>query len=395
MVDHEMIDLGSCGLHVIHGALPTGHKSAGWNINSFLTGLYWLFKDSPARRSDFMSMTKTNIFPYKFCQTRWVESSRAANRALLIFSDVKKYVNDSKVKLPSTVLLATTLEPFLKKFQSDEPLGPFLYTEVQILLINLLEKFVKKDVIPKDAKKILNINFKDSEILLPLNKIDIGFASRKLLKNITESKKHIFYKECRTFLIACVTKIVSRSNLKYDIVKAISCLDPSLICNYPKKAEQRVRLTLEILYEKGVINSDLADKCKMQFNRCVIDYSNNFKMFEPCQRLDKFYTKLLSKHEEYQDFYKIIKIILIFSHGNAIVESGFSINKELLVENLHENSLIAQRIVYDNLLHKGGAENIDIDNKIINYCRIASRNYKDALEQKKERSKNYFRSKCL
>lgn len=55
MNDHKMIDLGSCGLHVIHGALQHGHKAAGWNVNSFLTGIYWLFKDSPARRSDFIS----------------------------------------------------------------------------------------------------------------------------------------------------------------------------------------------------------------------------------------------------------------------------------------------------------------------------------------------------
>ena len=33
------------------------------------------------------------------------------------------------------------------------------------------------------------------------------------------------------------------------------------------------------------------------------------------------------------------------SHGQALVERGFSINSNLVVENMHEDNLIAQRIV--------------------------------------------------
>jgi len=43
-----------------------------------------------------------------------------------------------------------------------------------------------------------------------------------------------------------------------------------------------------------------------------------------------------------------MKLILVLSHGNAAVESGFSVNGDMLVENLHEASLVAQRIVYDS-----------------------------------------------
>ena len=39
---------------------------------------------------------------------------------------------------------------------------------------------------------------------------------------------------------------------------------------------------------------------------------------------------------------------LILSHGSAAVESGFSINNDMLVENLLEESLVGQRIVYDS-----------------------------------------------
>ena len=52
----KLIDIGTCGLHVVHGSLQSGHKASGWSVNSFLIGLYYLFKDSPARRSDYLGM---------------------------------------------------------------------------------------------------------------------------------------------------------------------------------------------------------------------------------------------------------------------------------------------------------------------------------------------------
>lgn len=57
----SLIDFGSCSLHVIHGALQYGHKVTGWSVNSFLVGIYWLFKDAPSRRSDFKGKLNINF----------------------------------------------------------------------------------------------------------------------------------------------------------------------------------------------------------------------------------------------------------------------------------------------------------------------------------------------
>ena len=39
--------------------------------------------------------------------------------------------------------------------------------------------------------------------------------------------------------------------------------------------------------------------------------------------------------------------IFTFSHGQGQIERGFGINKNLLVENMHEKSICAQRLVSD------------------------------------------------
>jgi hypothetical protein len=65
--DRELLSLGSCGLHVVHGAFQTGHKTSSWNNNSVLRALYTLFKDSQARRADYIRITASSTFPKKFC----------------------------------------------------------------------------------------------------------------------------------------------------------------------------------------------------------------------------------------------------------------------------------------------------------------------------------------
>ena len=42
-------------------------------------------------------------------------------------------------------------------------------------------------------------------------------------------------------------------------------------------------------------------------------------------------------------------MLMILSHGQATVERGFSGNGKLLVENVHTESLIAQRHIHDHM----------------------------------------------
>jgi len=63
---------------------------------------------------------------------------------------------------------------------------------------------------------------------------------------------------------------------------------------------------------------------------------------------------VLGEKTEFTALWQVIKLTLILSHGNAAVESGFSINNDMLVENLLEDSLVGQRIVYDSVQKAGG-----------------------------------------
>ena len=51
----------------------------------------------------------------------------------------------------------------------------------------------------------------------------------------------------------------------------------------------------------------------------------------------------------YQKLFKVVQLLLVLSHGQASVERGFSVNKELEVENLANQSLVAQHLVCDHI----------------------------------------------
>ena len=46
----QIINFGSCGLHVMHGAFKAGMEAAGWNVGKVLKSKWQLFHDSLARR---------------------------------------------------------------------------------------------------------------------------------------------------------------------------------------------------------------------------------------------------------------------------------------------------------------------------------------------------------
>ena len=74
---------------------------------------------------------------------------------------------------------------------------------------------------------------------------------------------------------------------------------------------------------------------------------------------------MLGDRTEFSSLWQVVKLILIVSHGNAAVESGFSINNDMLVENLLEESLVGQRTVYDAIQKAGGVLSVNIDKRML------------------------------
>ena len=150
-----LINIGSCDLNIIHGAFKSGAMSCEWDIAKFLKGLYTLFNDTPARWSDHIDVTGSNLFPKSFCGTRWIEDSDVAERAIKILDNIlkifkfweslpkhkwpssKSYLIVQEAKRDNMILaklhffasFANLLNPFLTAYRTRDPVVPFLYDD--------------------------------------------------------------------------------------------------------------------------------------------------------------------------------------------------------------------------------------------------------------------------
>ena len=242
-----LLNIGSCGLHVIHGAFQTGARETGWGIDNLLSCPYYLFKDTSARRDDYVDVTGCTEFPLKFCKHRWVENGPVCSRILLLWRHLKLFVEacESKQKTRPTSnsyttlrdamsdklsvaklsffrSLASAVEPFLSLYQTDKPMGPFLVHDIERVVRHLLERRVKPDALQNSstACDLLKVDIEKERVAN--KKIEVGFKAESELKRLLKAKAinerqvYQFREDCRQFVVKCVGKIFERSPLKYS-----------------------------------------------------------------------------------------------------------------------------------------------------------------------------------
>ena len=77
-----IVDIGTCGLHVIYVSLKTGaQKGTDWNIQELLKVMGQFLHEAPVRRALYENISKSLDYPVKFCGHRWVENEDCAARA--------------------------------------------------------------------------------------------------------------------------------------------------------------------------------------------------------------------------------------------------------------------------------------------------------------------------
>ena len=122
---------------------------------------------------------------------------------------VKDAIDDSLTvaKLEFFICGAGLLEPYLKSYQSDQPMVPFIYFDLKKLITCLLKFFVKAEVIDNcKTFDLVNIDLDKKSNFHEVNNMTLGVASEKTLKDL---KKDVVIEDfdakqfrlgCRTFL---------------------------------------------------------------------------------------------------------------------------------------------------------------------------------------------------
>lgn len=98
----QLVSVGSCGLHTLHNAFKCGFTA--WQLDKLLRAMHTLFYNVPARREDYITVTKSSLFPLSFCAHRWVENLPVVERALAVWPSLLLYkpVKTKRLSNPGT-----------------------------------------------------------------------------------------------------------------------------------------------------------------------------------------------------------------------------------------------------------------------------------------------------
>lgn len=91
----------------------------------------------------------------------------------------------------------------------------------------------------------------------------------------------------------------------------------------------------------------------------------DFDPSEPSSRVDTLLYEHMAGDKQLAKVWREVELLLLMSHGQATVERGFSVNKDVAVENLSERSFIAQRIIHDHFESVGGLANFQISKQCL------------------------------
>ena len=79
----------------------------------------------------------------------------------------------------------------------------------------------------------------------------------------------------------------------------------------------------------------------------------------------------------------VVKIVLTMFHGQADVEHGFSVNRNLIVENVSDKSQTAQRFVKHHMKCKEYKPyNMPMPKELLQSVKQLNASYKEALQTK-------------
>ena len=126
-------------------------------------------------------------------------------------------------------------------------------------------------------------------------------------------------------LIAIVTKIQERSQLKYDFARKLASLDPRLIVAECESAVKIFKQVLAKLVDTKWRTAEEADTIFTEYKKFVSDanqfHHKKFAEFSLAKdRLDSFFFEALNSEKTYTNLWNTIKFLLTLSHGQAAVE---------------------------------------------------------------------------
>ena len=228
-------------------------------------------------------------------------------------------------------------------------------------------------------------------------KIEVGFKAEGELKSllstkaISECQVFQFREECRQFVVECVKKIFERSPLKYRLARNMACLDPRLMVSDQEHSKSKCKRLLEELVTLNRVDGDDVDILVASYKELLHDVDgcelkSRFKDFKvEDDRVDMLLYECMGRNKKFEKLWRVVRKVLLVSHGQASVERGYSLNRQTEKDNMSEGVIVALRQIIDYFVLVGGMLKVDITKELLYSASSSTYRYHQYLEEDKRK----------
>ena len=244
--------------------------------------------------------------------------------------------------------------------------------------------------------QFVKFDIDDKSLLLPDKDVKLPTGTSVAAKDLLNDTMRIaLKKDAKNAIVMLMGKLLEKNPMSYGINRAASCIAPShlIAINERKRNGKYWNSIINLLYERGSLLRLEADAAKEQYEKfiTVVDKEQEkFAKFDyTTDRLDLFLGGYLRHNPTFKEMWKVMILIFTLPHGQAVVERGFNINKDVMVVNLHQESLVAQRLIYDELKSQEcNSTSYKISQDLRKSCMTAYNRYNaQGVKQKEEEQK--------
>jgi hypothetical protein len=418
-----LVDLGSCSLHPVHTAFRKCIETLPFDIDQFVSDLYQWFRLSAARREDYCEVQKETLAGYigeyfiKPVESRWLSLGPVCDRVIeqypalkpyflsnlrttgMIASSVTRYKRiKESLEDPSTLVflnfaayMAESFNPFVKQFQTDEPMVHVLYDKANELARQCLQMFLKHEIVAgKVGADLASIDCNKSENWLPRKSMMVGSATKRALGELSADKSNLLCLALRKSVIVTAEYLVKHLPITNSILRDMQCLHPMLrtvelgrlavgrLCNHLRKVITTDKMCDAVCSEWMLYSCDdtLAN----------VDSSKSIDISAYWERVSTITDSTGTK--KYSNLSFLAKAALTLSHSNAVPERGFSVNNSLLSKeraSLSERTVIGLRVVKEAIRLFTSVSCIPVTKDMLYAVKTAHSEYAVYLENEKKK----------
>ena len=202
-----------------------------------------------------------------------------------------------------------------------------------------------------------------------------------------------FRDDAKKLIITLLEKLWDKSPIASTVLRCLAIFDPMTMVSLKSKffLKRRLKSLLTKFMNLKILSPSQCDAVNADFSKLketeLKRFKDTFSSYEQnTERIDDFcFRKINIQH--YKSLSFLLQILFIMSHGQAAVERGFSINNNVVEQNMSPETITARRLIKDHMLANGlTPESIHLSQNLIRSVRGAAQKYKDFLEEKRKES---------